>query len=133
MKSVQQIAIQISAGELVDRMTILEIKAERLVDVLQVARVRRELESLTAVRDQTIGKSEELMAMCRELKAVNDALWQIEDSLRLCEQQQRFNAEFIELARSVYRNNDHRYRLKEEINRFVGSQAGEIKCYTPYE
>ena len=125
------ISINVSAGELIDKITILEIKAGRLDDAEKRRHVEQELESLRMVRDRVIGSSAQLTELTRQLKSINLELWQSEDALRLCEQKQEFGPRFIEFARSVYRNNDRRFQLKRQISELVGSSLVEEKCYGP--
>jgi len=126
------IAVQISAGELIDKITILELKAAHFIDPGKLRHVLRELEMLQTVRDQTIPSSPELSELGRQLKAVNSELWQIEDAIRLCEQKHDFGPQFTALARSVYRCNDRRCQLKRCIDELVGSSVVEEKSYTSY-
>ena len=123
---------EISAGELIDKITILEIKAGRLEDPAQLANVRMELESLVAARDAALTPSSELVELTALLKAVNERLWQIEDDIRDCERAKQFEARFVELARAVYMNNDERAALKRRINELLGSRIVEEKSYAPY-
>lgn len=126
------ISIQVSAGELIDKITILEIKFQQLDDDARRGRVQEELAMLESVRDGALDPSPQLVELTRQLKSVNAGLWHIEDAIRLCEQKKEFGPQFVELARSVYRNNDRRSRLKREINELVGSRLAEEKSYTPY-
>jgi hypothetical protein len=126
------ILVEISAGELIDKITILEIKAERLTDPAQVANVRSELAALTAARDRGIVATQVLAALTTELKGVNAALWQIEDDIRDCERRRDFGDRFVQLARAVYHRNDERARLKRAINESLGSRIVEEKSYQPY-
>lgn len=128
----QPLSIEVSAGELIDKITILEIKSERFTDPAQVENVRRELSVLAAARDTAFGESAELGDLTAELKAVNELLWQIEDDIRACERDQDFGKAFVELARAVYVNNDHRAAFKRRINTLVGSRLIEEKSYTSY-
>ena len=122
-----EILAPISAGELIDKITILEIKAERITDAAKRANVLRELTALSALRDShALGTLTELAA---SLKAVNETLWVVEDDLRDLERDQRFDATFIALARQVYVTNDRRAALKREINLAVGSAIIEEKSY----
>jgi len=116
----------VSWGELVDKITILEIKAARIVDPAKLANVQRELQALVAVRDAQ-GKPPAMLAA--ELRQVNEALWDIEDRIRECEQRGDFGPTFIELARSVYKTNDRRAALKRRINDAMGSELVEEKSY----
>jgi hypothetical protein len=119
----------ISVGELYDKITILEIKAALLSDPRQRTNVRRELAALQAVRDRQVTPSPDLQSLCTELKVVNRRLWDIEDEIRVHERDGRFDARFIELARSVYRENDRRAALKRRINQLTGSGIVEEKSY----
>jgi hypothetical protein len=119
----------ISAGELFDKITILEIKAEHISDPVQHRNVVHELAALRAVCGRSLAPSEEIETLCRELAALNRRLWEVEDELRQREREQRFDNEFIELARSVYRNNDRRAAVKRRLNRLTGSTIIEEKSY----
>jgi hypothetical protein len=128
----QNIEVPISAGELIDKLAILEIKVERIADPKSRANVVRELDALTRVRDRAIGTSPALGRLAVDLKAVNAELWQIEDDLRDCERRGDFGPSFVALARAVYRTNDRRAALKREINMLLGSALVEEKSYTRY-
>ena len=117
-------------GELIDKITILEIKAERIQDPGKLANVRHELRLLTAARDRSVPPSAELDALTAELRRVNLALWDVEDALRDCERDEQFGAEFIRLARSVYKHNDRRAAYKRKINELLGSAILEEKSYS---
>jgi ADP-heptose:LPS heptosyltransferase len=119
----------ISAGELFDKITILEIKAERIADSTQHGNVVRELAALRAVCGRSIESAPELETLCRELAGLNRRLWDVEDDLRRCEREQRFDERFVELARSVYRTNDRRAAVKRQINQLTGSTIIEEKSY----
>lgn len=123
--------VEVSWGELVDKLTILEIKARRLTAPEAVANVKRELADLTAVV-QALHPPAEFAALKRDLAAVNESLWEIEDKIRAKEAAHAFDAEFVELARSIYRNNDKRAGLKRAINLLLKSDFIEEKQYTPY-
>jgi len=123
--------VPISWGELIDKITILEIKAEKLSSESARANVQRELAQLTTIAS-AIDKKPGLADLQRELKRVNEALWRIEDDIREKEAQKSVDDGFIALARSVYRSNDERGRLKREINRVLGSEITEEKQYTSY-
>jgi Flp pilus assembly protein TadD len=127
------VAVEIAPGELIDKLTILEIKAERLTDPARLRNVRTELEALRAARERAVPLSPQLAALSAELRAVNEALWQIEDDIRLCERRQDFGPRFVELARSVYRTNDRRAELKRRINELLGSNLVEEKSYAAYQ
>ena len=121
--------VPISVGELLDKISILEIKADAISDPAKQANVRRELAALEAVRGREIAAMPELAALYAELKSVNQALWQIEDEIRECERGGEFGQRFIELARGVYRINDRRAVLKRRINELTGSDLIEEKSY----
>ena len=125
----RSVVIEAAPGELIDKITILEIKAERIKDAEKLRNVRVELATLQSARDRTILPSEDLAALTAELRSVNEALWTIEDEIRECEQAGDFGPKFIELARLVYKNNDHRAAVKRRINERLGSQLVEEKSY----
>jgi hypothetical protein len=124
--------IQISWGELIDKITILEIKADRLNSQVASRNVRHELTILNSVARKVLGQRKDVLALKQQLKAVNDALWDIEDKIRAKEAAKSFDHEFIELARSVYANNDKRGHLKRQINAVLNSELVEEKQYTIY-
>ena len=126
------IQIPISPGELVDRLTILEIKSERMTDPEKVANVRHELGLLADAAREAIPENPQIQTLKADLKTVNEILWRIEDDIRDCERRGDFGDAFIELARSVYRTNDERARLKGRINEALGSAIREEKSYSPY-
>ncbi|AYV47969.1 hypothetical protein CFHF_05160 [Caulobacter flavus] len=122
----------ISAGELVDKITILRVKAERIGDSVKEANVRKELALLEGIAANALTPSAELDALTVELTAINAALWDIEDGKRACERSQTFGPEFVELARRVYMDNDKRAAVKRQINALTGSDIVEEKSYKPY-
>ena len=126
------ILVPVAIGELIDKITILEIKSERVADAGKLANIRRELDLLCGVRDSRPARSDKTAGMSRELKAVNEAIWDIEDGVRDCERTQDFGPRFVELARGVYHNNDRRAALKRAINDAEGSPITEEKSYQPY-
>ncbi|NII10298.1 DUF6165 family protein [Oleiagrimonas sp. C23AA] len=126
------IEVPVSHGELIDKITILEIKAERIADAAKVANVRKELDLLNAIWADDVASKTDISDERARLKAVNEALWEIEDDIRLKEKAQAFDAKFIELARSVYFRNDERAKVKREINLKLGSQLVEEKSYQDY-
>ena len=121
-----------SPGELIDKITILEIKFEKILDVSKRMNVGRELEALSISLKQNIIISTELAALKLNLKKVNEVLWDIEDDIRSCEQKSDFGPIFVKLARSVYFQNDRRAALKKEINVLLGSDIIEEKSYAKY-
>ncbi len=126
------VRIDVAHGELVDKITILQIKSERISDPEKLANVRRELETLAAARAAAVPASAELDALGAELKAINERLWEIEDAIRDCERRQDFGPEFVALARAVYRTNDVRSEVKRRINLLCGAAFLEEKSYTAY-
>lgn len=123
--------VEVSWGELFDKVTILEIKQRRLSAPEAVTNVRRELAALSKVL-QDLCPPAELTVLKQGLTAVNESLWEIEDQIRAKEAAGSFDQEFIDLARSVYMNNDKRSALKREINLLLKSDVVEEKQYTPY-
>ncbi|MEM6623722.1 MAG: DUF6165 family protein [Pseudomonadota bacterium] len=126
------VTIEIAPGELIDKITILQIKSERIADSDKLANVRIELDTLEKSRDSALPASPKLDSLTADLKAVNEALWQIEDDIRDCERDGDFGPRFVELARSVYVTNDQRAALKRAINELLGSRLVEEKSYKPY-
>ena len=122
-----------SPGDFLDRMTILELKSERIRDAAKLENVRRELELLRSTWAASPLAARDVSALVAQLKQVNAALWDIEDHIRDKEAARSFDAEFIELARSVYRTNDRRAALKRELNVTLGSPLIEEKSYSKYE
>jgi hypothetical protein len=123
------INVEISPGELFDKITILQIKSERIRDAAKLKNVMSELAILEAARDRVVMPSDELSGLTAELRHVNEELWQIEDDLRQHERSGDFGPQFIELARSVYRLNDRRASVKRQINQTLGSRLMEEKSY----
>lgn len=126
------VSVEISPGELIDKITVLEIKAARIGDAKKLANVRHELDLLTGIRAKNLSESAALTALETELKHTNEALWQIEDDIRDCERAKDFGPRFVELARSVYRTNDRRAQLKREIGELLGAGIVEEKSYSDY-
>ena len=126
------VSIELSPGELIDKITILEIKLERMDDAEKLKNVKSEWEMLTAARDGVVKPSLKLERLTAELKEVNQRLWDIEDDIRECEREKDFGDKFIELARGVYLNNDRRSRVKRRINELLGSSLIEEKSYAAY-
>jgi predicted nucleic acid-binding Zn-ribbon protein len=124
--------VEVSWGELIDKLTILEIKEQRLSAPAAVANVRKELAALRSVVQGLQPRPAGLDDLKAKLKSTNEMLWDIEDRIRAKEAAQSFDKQFIELARSVYMNNDHRARLKHEVNVLMKSELIEEKQYTPY-
>ncbi len=124
--------VEVSPGELIDKITILEIKAERISDPDKLTNVHRELRSLSATRKEALDTSPELDEFTAELRRINELLWEIEDDIRDCERNGDFGERFIELARAVYRTNDRRAAAKRKINELLGSELVEEKDYADY-
>ena len=122
----------IAPGELIDKITILEIKSERIEDPAKLVNVETELKTLAATRDQHIAASDEMAALTASLKSINEELWVIEDDIRDCERNGDFGETFIGLARAVYRTNDRRADVKKQINILLGSSLVEEKSYAAY-
>jgi hypothetical protein len=127
-----QIAVPVSYGELIDKITILEIKAERIGDARKLANVRTELELLNSTWSADPLAATDISAERSKLKSVNEALWDIEDHIRVKEKAREFDMEFVELARAVYFRNDDRAAYKREINEKLGSTLVEEKSYENY-
>ncbi|WP_366511512.1 DUF6165 family protein [Maricaulis sp.] len=122
----------IAPGELIDKITILRIKSERIADEAKLKNVRTELDILNETLAKDVPASEELTRLDTALQAVNLELWVIEDDIRDCERNGDFGPEFIRLARAVYVTNDKRAALKKEINLLLGSNIVEEKSYAAY-
>ena len=128
----QDILVPISPGELLDKITILRIKSERMEDPAKLANVRLELNLLEKTWQETVGAAGDVSADERALKNVNERLWDIEDRIRDKEAVQTFDRDFIELARAVYIANDERAAIKKRVNQKLGSRIVEEKSYKPY-
>lgn len=126
------ISTPVSFGELIDKITILEIKSERITDAAKLANVRDELQMLDGLWRLDPNSRIDIAAERAELKRINEALWEIEDEIRLKERDQAFDARFIELARAVYHTNDRRAAVKRAINLKLGSRLVEEKSYQDY-
>jgi hypothetical protein len=126
---IASVPIEVAPGELLDKITILEIKSERINDPAKLPNICREMAVLAEARDRMIPLSGELDQMVIELKAINAVLWEVEDEIREYERRREFGHRFVELARSVYRNNDRRSAIKRRINEWLGSTILEEKGY----
>jgi len=124
-----KIYAEISAGELVDKITILKIKKEKIANKEKLVEIKKELDSLTNTFNKSIKKNINLETLTKELENVNLKLWDIEDKIRESEKKQGFGKEFIELARNVYKFNDERAKIKLKINEALGSNIKEVKSY----
>lgn len=127
-----EITIRVSPGELLDKITILEIKSERVDDAAKLENIRHELSTLEASWNDTNSERDDLRDLRRELREINEILWDIEDHIRKHESARRFDDQFIELARQVYITNDRRAVVKRRVNELLGSPIVEEKHYAPY-
>ena len=128
----KKILSEISAGELLDKISILEIKLEKIKNKVNQEKINKEYKILKEVQNSSIEMTEKLKTLVKKIKEVNQNLWDIEDKLRFCEKNKDFGKNFIELARGVYFNNDKRAKIKSKINEVLGSNIKEIKQYVDY-
>ena len=124
-----KILAEISAGELIDKITILEIKKEKISNKEKLTEVEKELASLSKTLKNSINDENKILGFKRDLKNINLKLWDIEDGKRSAEKNNRFDDKFIQLARNVYKFNDERAKIKLEINNALGSNIKEVKSY----
>ena len=123
---------EIAAGELLDKISILEIKLEKIKNKESQEEISKEYKMLKEVQNSKIKMTEKLKVLFKEITDVNINLWNIENKLRICEKNKDFGETFIELARGVYLNNDKRSKIKSEINKILGSNIRETKQYANY-
>tara|TARA_Y100000590_G_scaffold460890_1_gene621267 strand:- start:215 stop:673 length:459 start_codon:yes stop_codon:yes gene_type:complete len=128
----KKILSEISPGELLDKISILEIKLEKIKDKTSLEEIDKEYKILKNAQKLNVEISNEVEKLFTEIKKVNRNLWDIEDKLRICEKNKNFREDFIELARGVYLNNDKRSKIKSEINKILDSNIREIKQYVEY-
>ena len=128
----KKILTEISAGELLDKISILEIKLDNIKDKESLIEINKELESLKQTKNSSLEITKDLQNLIDQLKQINMTLWAIEDKKRMCENNKDFGKTFIELARNVYINNDKRAKIKSEINKLLGSNIKEVKKYASY-
>ena len=128
----ENIHVPVSPGEVLDKITILEIKSERMEDPEKVANVRVELKLLQDTWAQAINDDDVIRDLHAQLKEINEALWEIEDDIRDKERVKDFDERFVELARAVYFTNDRRSEVKKKLNLHLGSQIIEEKSYQDY-
>ena len=128
----KKILSELSAGELIDKISILEIKLEKVKDKTNQEEINKEYKILKEVQNSSIEAPEKLKIFMKEIKEVNQNLWNIEDKLRFCEKNKDFGQTFIDLARNVYLNNDKRSKIKSKINEISSSNIKEIKQYVDY-
>ena len=127
-----KILTEISSGELLDKISILEIKLSKIKDKVLLNEVKKEYDILFKTKNDNIISSNEIITLYKNLKETNEKLWKIEDEIRLCEKNSDFKEKFIKLSRSVYFTNDQRSRIKQKINKILGSKIKEVKQYTKY-
>tara|TARA_B100000029_G_scaffold219227_1_gene216964 strand:- start:885 stop:1286 length:402 start_codon:yes stop_codon:yes gene_type:complete len=128
----KKILTEISAGELLDKISILEIKLNKIKDKESLLEINKEYESLNKTKEANLKFTNNLKILFNQLKDINLKLWDIENKKRNCEKNKDFGKEFIEHSRNVYLNNDKRAKIKYEINKILGSNIKEIKKYTEY-
>ena len=128
-KNLDKILAEISAGELIDKITILEIKKDKISDKEKLFQVEKELVSLKETLKKSIADQDLILNLKKDLKDINSKLWEIEDGKRNAEKNNDFDKKFIELARNVYKFNDERAKIKLKINNLLGSRIKEVKSY----
>ena len=128
-KKMDKILAEISAGELIDKITILEIKKEKISDKDKLSEVQKELNSLSDTMEKCIPDQRKVIKFKDELKIVNEKLWDVENGKRLAEKKQDFGEKFVQLARIVYKLNDERASIKLAINNYLGSNIKEVKSH----
>jgi hypothetical protein len=128
----KKILSEISAGELLDKISILEIKLEKIEDKNNLKEIKKEYKILQKIKNSSIKFDDKIMELFDSIKKVNIKLWNVEDKLRIFEKNKDFGKNFIELAREVYFNNDKRSKIKSEINKILGSNIREVKQYVNY-
>ena len=129
----ENIKVPTSPGELLDKITILEIKMEQVSDDNKLKNIKYELTQLTQIWNEHFSDNEELSLLKKELRDTNNNMWDIEDKIRIKESKKEFDNDFIELARSVYYQNDKRADTKKKINQLLGSLLMEEKSYADYQ
>ena len=128
----KKILTEISAGELLDKISILEIKLNKIKDHVLLNEVKKEYEILNETKNKNINFSEKIDVLYKNLKETNKKLWEIENKIRLCEKNSDFKEKFIQISRDIYFANDRRSKIKLEINNILGSNIKEVKQYTEY-
>ena len=128
-KNLDKILAEISAGELIDKITILEIKKDKISDKEKLSQVEKELVSLKETLKKSISDQDLILDLKKDLKDINSKLWEIEDGKRNAEKNNDFGKKFVELARNVYKFNDERAKIKLKINNLLGSRIKEVKSY----
>ena len=128
----RKILTEISAGELLDKLSILEIKLNKIKDSNLLQEIKKEYKILNETKNKNINSLNEIDILYKNLKEINEKLWRIEDEIRLCEKKSDFKDKFIQLARDVYFTNEKRSKTKSKINKILGSNIKEVKQYTEY-
>jgi hypothetical protein len=128
----KKIVSEISAGELLDKISILEIKIDKIKNKIKQEEIKKEYKLLKEVQRLNVAYTKDIQKLFNEIKIVNLTLWDIEDKIRICEKNKDFGKQFVELARSVYINNDKRAEIKSKINKLLGSNIKEVKEYANY-
>tara|TARA_B100001123_G_C15275803_1_gene1012126 strand:- start:237 stop:638 length:402 start_codon:yes stop_codon:yes gene_type:complete len=131
-KKSKKILSEISAGELLDKISILEIKLEKINNKVSLNEIKKEYKILIEIRRSAVEFTDEIKDLFKSIKEVNLNLWNIEDKLRICEKNKDFGKDFVQLAREVYFNNDKRSKIKSKINEKLNSNIREIKHYADY-
>ena len=124
-----KILAEISAGELIDKITILEIKREKISDQMKLIEINKELNSLKSIFEKEISDKSKIENLIEELKKINLELWNIEEGKRNAEKNNNFDENFIQLSRNVYKGNDKRAKIKLKINEILGSNIKEVKSH----
>ena len=127
-----KILVEVSVGEIIDKISILEIKQEKIKDTENLKFIKDEYNILKAELDKNVKNDENLKNLFMSLKEINSKLWVIEDDKRMCEKNKDFGENFIKLSRDIHFLNDNRAKIKLEINNYTGSKIKEIKEYTNY-
>ena len=127
-----KILTEISAGELLDKLSILEIKLSKIKNPALLQEIKKEYNAINEAKNKSINSSNEINVLYMDLKKINEQLWEIEDNIRLCEKNSDFKDKFIQLARDVYFTNDKRSKIKLKINKISRSNIQEIKQYIQY-
>ena len=128
----KKILSEISPGELLDKISILEIKLEKIEDKNNREEIKKEYKILKEIQNSSIKMEDKIKDLFKSIKEINLKLWGIEDKLRICEKNKDFGKNFIELAREVYFNNDKRSKIKSKMNKVLGSNIKEVKEYANY-
>ena len=128
----KKIQSEISPGELLDKISILEIKINKITNSNSLAEVKKEYKILKKIKDENIESDKKIENLFEKIKKINLVLWEIEDNKRICEKNKDFGKVFVDLSRNVYLNNDKRAKIKSEINKLLGSNIREVKQYANY-